>query len=386
VSKLNRPKVRFPEFSDKWVERRLEDICSVNMGQSPSSKNYTENPNDMLLIQGNADLKKGKVIPRIYTTEITKKSGPGDIIMTVRAPVGDIAQNTYFACIGRGVCAIKGDRFIYYLLNHLKQKNVFGRISQGSTFEAISSTDIKNLNIILPSNPEKEKITDFLSKVDEKVDKLDKKHHLWNNYKNGIMKKLFGQELRFKKENGNDYPEWEDRKLGDFVEINSGQSPNGLLKENGTIPYFKVDQLNNSDKYQSDTPYFIENIGKKVKKGSIIFPKRGAAILLNKVRILNQDSFMDTNLMTLMVKKDLDNEFLYYFLLIEKLYKIADTSSIPQINNKHITPYKIKIPSLLEQGKIANFLSFIDKKIGELNKELELNKEFRKGLLQQMFC
>ncbi|MEN6554483.1 MAG: restriction endonuclease subunit S [Methanobacterium sp.] len=168
-----KPKLRFPEFNEEWEERKFGTFCSINMGQSPSSKNYTENPNDTILIQGNADLKNGQVVPRIFTKEITKTSEPGNIILTVRAPVGDIATNNYFACIGRGVCSIKGDKFVYYLLDNLRKRNVWGKLSQGSTFEAINSSDIKNLKINIPNPNEQEKIASFLFQVDRKIDLLE---------------------------------------------------------------------------------------------------------------------------------------------------------------------------------------------------------------------
>ena len=180
--------------------------------------------------------------------------------------------------------------------------------------------------------------------------------------------------------------EWEEEKLGNLITIKSGESPNNLVSENGIIPYFKVEQLNNSTKYQIETPYkILYNEKKLVKKGSIIFPKRGAAILLNKIRIIAQDSFMDTNLMTLTCNSNIYNEFLYYVILKEDLSKIADTTSIPQINNKHIEPFVIKVPLLQEQEKIANFLTNIDKKISLTEEKLELFREYKKGVMQKIF-
>lgn len=162
-------------------------------------------------------------------------------------------------------------------------------------------------------------------------------------------------------------------------------SKNLITGIDNSIPYFKVEQLNNSLKYQIKTPYFINDKSKIVNKGSIIFPKRGAAILLNKIRILNQDSFMDTNLMTLTPNNKLYNEFLYYFIYKENLSKIADTTSIPQLNNKHIKPYPIKLPSFEEQLKISKFISSVDKKVALLSQNLEIFNDFKKGLLQQIF-
>lgn len=170
------------------------------------------------------------------------------------------------------------------------------------------------------------------------------------------------------------------------TEIKSGECTKNLITGiDNSIPYFKVEQLNNSLKYQIKTPYFINDKSKIVNKGSIIFPKRGAAILLNKIRILNQDSFMDTNLMTLTPNNKLYNEFLYYFIYKENLSKIADTTSIPQLNNKHIKPYPIKLPSFEEQLKISKFISSVDKKVALLSQNLEIFNDFKKGLLQQIF-
>ena len=188
--------------------------------------------------------------------------------------------------------------------------------------------------------------------------------------------------LRFKEFSG----EWEEKKLGEFVTIKSGESPANLLDNEGTIPYFKVEQLNNSTKYQQKTPYKIKyNKNKIIKKGSIIFPKRGAAILLNKIRIISQDSYMDTNLMSL-TTNNINNEFLYYIILKNDLSKIADTTSIPQINNKHIEPFLINVTLLLnEQQKIADFLSSVDKRISIAEEKLDLFKDYKKGIMQKIF-
>jgi type I restriction enzyme S subunit len=179
--------------------------------------------------------------------------------------------------------------------------------------------------------------------------------------------------------------EWEIKKLGKFIEIRSGESPSKFNFVNNGLPYYKVDSLNNSSKYQNESDYYIEYDKKyNVKKGSLIFPKRGAAILLNKIRILLHESFMDTNLMTITVKTKINNEFLYYYLLNEKLYKIADTSTIPQLNNKHINPYKFPFFPLPEQRRIAEILSTWDKAIELKEKLLEKKKLQKKGLMQQL--
>lgn len=179
--------------------------------------------------------------------------------------------------------------------------------------------------------------------------------------------------------------DWDVVQLGKLVEINSGDSPAKFDFSDSGIPYFKVEQLNNSTKYQIDTEYYISNATKTIKKGSLIFPKRGASILLNKIRLLKFDSFMDTNLMTLTVRDDkCHNEFLYYYIVKTDLSKIADTTSIPQINNKHINPYNIPLPPLKEQEKIAEILSMWDEAITRQEALIKAKEQFKKGLMQKL--
>ena len=139
------------------------------MGQSPDGINYTDNPDDTILIQGNADLENGKVIPRIYTKQITKTSKPNDIIFTVRAPVGEVARNSYNAVIGRGVASITGNNFLYHTLKRLNEINYWNKLSAGSTFDSINSEQLKNIEIDLPSKDEQKVIGDFLENVDNLI-------------------------------------------------------------------------------------------------------------------------------------------------------------------------------------------------------------------------
>lgn len=178
--------------------------------------------------------------------------------------------------------------------------------------------------------------------------------------------------------------EWSVEKLENLVSIKSGDSPAKFkLKNSGKYPYLKVEDLNNSHKYQFKSREYSNDSILIVKENSIIFPKRGAAILNNKVRINLVPVQMDSNLMALLLKgNNISIEYLYYKLIYEKLFKIADTSSIPQINNKHIYPYKIPLPPLSEQKAIADCLSNWDKAI-ELQTEIISSKESRKKALSQ---
>ncbi|QBR47182.1 restriction endonuclease subunit S [Leuconostoc kimchii] len=139
------------------------------MGQSPSSINYTNNPSDHILVQGNADIKNGRVFPRIWTTQVTKIANKNDLILSVRAPVGDICKTDYNVVIGRGVAGIKGNDFIYQSLQKMKQNGYWSTLSSGSTFESINSKDIKEAQLNIPSNKEQTQIGTFFKNLDQLI-------------------------------------------------------------------------------------------------------------------------------------------------------------------------------------------------------------------------
>lgn len=198
-----------------------------------------------------------------------------------------------------------------------------------------------------------------------------------DNKKNGIPK------LRFPGFTG----AWEQRKLGEVVNIFSGWSPSNFKEgDSGSDIFIKVDDLNYSTREQLNSQMNVleSQKYKKIPKGSTIFPKRGAAIMTNKVRILGKSAYMDTNMMALEAS-DISSEFLYTFITKTGLFKIADTSTIPQINNKHINPYPIKLPTMPEQKQIGKFFKQVDSLIALHQRKLEHLQEQKKGLLQKMF-
>ena len=138
--------------------------------------------------------------------------------------------------------------------------------------------------------------------------------------------------------------------LKKLIEIKSGYSPSSFnLMESGPIPYVKVEDMNNCNKYQYESREYCGDYVRSIPAGSVIFPKRGAAIMNNKVRIAGKSLCMDTNMMAIIPNGELSTEYLYYTITYERLSKIADTSTIPQINNKHIYPYKILLPHFLSK-------------------------------------
>lgn len=157
-------------LASSWEQRKLGEIAPVTMGQSPNGACYTDNPNDAVLVQGNADLKDGWVSPRVWTTEITKTAKSGDLIMSVRAPVGAMGKTAYDVVLGRGVAGIAGNEFLFQALSKKESEGYWSTVSAGSTFDSINGDELRNTPVDCPrSESEREATGDCLSKVDSLI-------------------------------------------------------------------------------------------------------------------------------------------------------------------------------------------------------------------------
>ena len=185
------PEIRLDGFEGEWETRILSEVTNITMGQSPKSENYTDNSNDYILVQGNADIKDKQVVPRLWTTEVTKMAEIGDIILTVRAPVGDIGKTDYNVVIGRGVAAIKGNDFIFYTLEKMKMTGFWNRFSTGSTFESISSNNIREAIIQTPTLKEQQFIGVYFSNLDNLINSYQEKISQLEALKKKLLQDMF---------------------------------------------------------------------------------------------------------------------------------------------------------------------------------------------------
>lgn len=181
---------RLPGFQDEWDVKRLGDVAEIVMGQSPSSSNYNTSGMGLPLIQGNADIDNRKTIKRIFTTQITKRGKCGDVLMSVRAPVGEVARAVFDVCLGRGVCAIRGDSsFLYHSLVYLEP--TWAKHSKGSTFDSVNSADVKAFELPLPtSHTEQNAIAEVLTDMDEELAALEQRHDKTLALKQAMMQEL----------------------------------------------------------------------------------------------------------------------------------------------------------------------------------------------------
>ena len=187
---------RLPGFNNAWSLQPLGLLADVIMGQSPISSHYNTQGFGLPLIQGNADIKNRETIKRVFTTEIGKKGKAGDILMSVRAPVGEISRTIFDVCLGRGVCAIRyRNNFLYHAL--IAKESVWVSISKGSTFDSVTSHDVKTLMIDVP-NDEKEQIAiaTILQDMDAELNELQKRITKARDIKQGMMQNLLTGRIR----------------------------------------------------------------------------------------------------------------------------------------------------------------------------------------------
>lgn len=199
MQELLKGKKRLAGFDGEWETKKLGEIADINMGQSPLSMFYNNEGNGLPLIQGNADVKNRQTIIRSYTSYWPKNANKGDIIMTVRAPVGKIAKASFNCCIGRGVCSIiyKNDYLFFYLIF---KENSWSKISTGSTFDSINSNQIKEVEINLPKDiQEQQAIAQILSDMDAEIEALSVQLHKTKALKQGLMQELLTGKTRLVK-------------------------------------------------------------------------------------------------------------------------------------------------------------------------------------------
>ena len=390
------PEIRFPEFSGEWVEKRLGEVCKIIMGQSPDSQFYNQDKNGLPLIQGANDFEK----INNYTTQITKTCDKNDIIMSVRAPVGTLTKAKVKSCIGRGVCSIKGNEFIYYFL--IKNKNGLKKYSQGSTFEAINSKDLKLIKInIPPTLTEQQKIAEFLSLIDEKIEIVTKKIDNLKQYKKGLLQKMLNvtdkgePELRFKEFSG----KWVENRLGELnIYISDGNYgelyPTSKEFVEYGIPFIRANNIQDLKIINKDMRYISEDkhkilISGHLKEGDILVTTRGE---IGEVAYVNKE-FENANINAQICllrtnNEDIYNKYLLYQLSLNKkqFLKFQTGSALKQLPKKSLKQIKIHIPPTIEeQQKIGKFLSSIDEKI-ELNEnKLKALKKYKQGLFQKIF-
>ena len=377
--KKNVPKRRFEGFEGEWEQHRLGESYHVTMGQSPQSSNYTKNPDDHILVQGNADITNGKIVPRVWTKQITKNAEKGDVILTVRAPVGEVAISNYDIVLGRGVAALKGSYFLYSLLMYMEQIQYWDRFSTGSTFESINSDNIENAIIFIPNILEQQQIGQFFQQLDNLIELHQQKLQKLKAQKQAYLSEMFPQEgetkpkRRFAGFDG----EWETFYLNEIAE----------KFDNLRIP------ITSSKRIGGPTPYYGANGIQDYVQGFthdgefVLLAEDGANDLQNyPVHFVNGKVWVNNHAHVLQGKSDVvDNYFLMFLLKQLDFTPYLVGGSRAKLNADIMMGLKVIIPTYKEQQKNGAFFQKLDSLIEKQEERVKKYQALKQAYLNEMF-
>ncbi len=386
------PRLRFPGFSGKWKKKNLGEIAEVTSSKRVYLSDYVREGIPFFRGKEISELKKGiknsevLYIKKSKFIEFKNKFGApkkGDILITSVGTLGNIYKvnigyDFYFKdgnLIWLRNLRVNSD-FLEISLDFNRKNLLKGVI--GSTQKALTIDGIRKIKINLPSLPEQQKIADFLGSVDEWILNLRAQREFLESYKKGIMQRIFSREVRFKDKNGKDFPEpsfakatagnWEEKRLGEILEIGNGKNYKHLKV--GDVPVF-------------GTGGYMLSVDKALYDGeSVLIGRKGT---INKPFYYNGKFWtVDTLFYTYNFKNVIPKFISLIFQQINWL-KYNEASGVPSLSKATIEKIKVKIPSILEQQKISNFLTSIDNLINLKQQQLAGAEQWKKGLMQGLF-
>lgn len=382
---MNIPQLRFPEFKGIWQKKALLEVAEKITDGTHDTPKPVENGIPYLtaihIKDGFVDYENCYFVTKEVHNVIYKRCNPEKddlLIVNIGAGTATCALNTVdYEFSMKNVALVKPNKNIIsgkYLaqFQRTKSEKIFNQLTSGGAQPFLSLKEIGKLEISLPSLKEQTKIATFLSEVDQKIQALKKKHSLLEQYKKGVMQKLFSQEMRFKDENGNDFPEWEVKKLGEVAKITTGSSNRQDSNLDGKYTFFdRSIDIRTSDRFLFDAE-------------AIIVPGEGQEFI-PKYFIGKFDLHQRTY--AIMDFKNANGLFLYYSISFNTnhLNSQAVGSTVKSLRLPMFETMPINLPSLPEQTAIANFLSALDEKINQTQRQIEKTEVWKKGLLQKMF-
>ena len=404
TQKKNVPELRFPGFEGEW-----EDVKFVSIFQEVSNKtsDLAKYPLFSLTVEKGITPKT----ERYKRDFLVKKSDnfkivePRDIVynpMNVTLGAIDLSKYNYDIALSGYYHVMKiinsfNPDFISNFLKTEKMIIHYKKIATGSLMEKqrVHFSEFKNIIKKFPTNKEQQKIGDFFSKLDRQIELEEQKLELLQQQKKGYMQKIFSQELRFKDENGEDYPDWKEKKLGDITEQSMygiGASATRFDSKNIYIRITDIDEKSRKLNYQNLTTPDELNNKYKLKRNDILFARTGASTGKSYIHKEEKDIY-NYYFAGFLIKFEIDEQnnplFIYQFTLTSKFNKWVKVMSVrsgqPGINSEEYAKLPLVLPNKLEQQKIAEFLDRFDQQIELEKQKIEILQQQKKGLLQSMF-
>ncbi len=405
------PKLRFKEFDGNWGKKKISEQFNFHNTNSYSRALLAEQGEIMNIHYGDIHTKfsmlfdvKEEVVPFLSSEIDTNKIAENQFLQVGDLVIADASED--YKDIGKAIEVINLDNkkvvaglhtyiarpvercaigFNGYLMQTFEVREQIKKLATGISVLGISKTNLGKVELKIPCLAEQTKIASFLSAVDEKISQLTQKHALLSQYKQGMMQKLFSQQIRFKADNGSEFGEWEEKELKDIAEINpkSKKLPESFIYidlesvEKGQLLLQKNIEL-------QDAPSRAQRL---LAKGDVLFQMVRPYQQNNYYFNLSGEYVASTGYAQIRTK--LDSKFIYYALhektFLDEVMNRCTGTSYPAINSSDLSSIEILIPCLEEQTKIANFLSSIDQKIEVVAQQIEQAKQWKKGLLQNMF-
>ncbi|MGK7392601.1 MAG: restriction endonuclease subunit S [Candidatus Cyclobacteriaceae bacterium M2_1C_046] len=379
------PKLRFPRFQDSWKKKRLEELVShFKSGNGITSQEISEV--DKYPVYGGNGL-------RGFTNSFTH-NGSYLLIGRQGALCGNILRVSGEAYVSEHAIVVKTneENDIDWLTQRLDYFHL-NRLSESSAQPGLSVGRLLKLKVYIPHLNEQQKIASFLSSIDKKIQQLIRKKELLEQYKKGVMQKIFKQEIQFKKDNGGAFPEWEEKRLGDIATFSKGKTiSKGDLLPDGNVKCILYGELYTRYTEVIEEVVSLTHLNPKdlllSEVNDLLIPSSGEThIDIARVSCLIKDGIAlggDINVL----KTSENGVFLAYYLSSAKkteIAKLAQGNSVVHLYNKQLKSLRILTPTKEEQEKIADFLIMIDEKIDAVKIQIEKSRQFKKGLLQQMF-
>jgi type I restriction enzyme S subunit len=394
----NIPSLRFPEFNENWELKTLGEVGEIVTGLTYSPKDISS---DGVLVLRSSNVKdrliKLKDNVFVKTTNFNKVIN-NDILICVRNGSKNlIGKNALITKNQEGLAfgafmiiyRSKLNSFIFQLFDTQKYYKII-KENLGATINSINNSDLRKFEFLFPSLQEQTKIASFLTAVDDKLQALKQKKTLLEQYKKGVMQKIFSQELRFKDDNGNDYPNWEEKKLGDVLVKNSKKNKNQEFK--------LVQSVSNKRGFVNQDEYFEDRIiASKDLSNYYVIQKGDFAYNPSRIDVGSLAYKFDNNTSVISplyisfkaVGDSLADAFLLEWFTTQEFTRQMNSSFEGSVRNtlsyESLRKIDITFPCIEEQTKIANFLSAIDEKINHCQSQIEKTEVWKKGLLQQMF-
>ncbi len=405
---MTTPKLRFKEFSEDWGSKKIIELADYVDYRGKTPKKVESG---VLLVtaknikQGYLDYSASQEFIEESAFDDVMRRGKvelNDVLITTEAPLGNVAS------VDRTDIAL-AQRVIKYrgkigLLDNLflKQKflsesfqEILKSKATGGTVQGIKGSVLHQIPLIVPSKEEQTKIAAFLSAVDEKISQLSQKHVLLSQYKQGMMQKMFSQQIRFKADDGSEFGEWEEKKLSEIcIKIKDGTHFSPKTFEVGDYKYLTSKNVKNGYLDFSKLEYVNKEEHLKiysscdVQFGDVLLTKDGT-IGQCCVNTLREEFSLLSSVAFLRLQPEYYNYFLYHLFVSDFGQKEINGAiagqALKRITLTKINDFSFSFPCLAEQTKIAKFLSTIDQKIDVVVQQIEQVKQWKKGLLQQMF-